>query len=137
VAGCAVPSTLRRTSASLPDRAALLARVTELTAGSVTVRGFAAAGEYVFFLRQDGGGGVPVLAVRDSESSRAAGSAGEGGHEGWNERVLLDPARFRRRGGALQSGLVCAEPRRAAGGLRFVAVGLGAERVAGVGCGER
>lgn len=62
---------------SLPGRAELRARVDELTAASTTVRGFAAAGEYVFFLRHDGGG-VPVLVVRS----------------GGDERVLLDPARL-------------------------------------------
>jgi prolyl oligopeptidase len=66
----------------LPVRDELLARVTELTAASVTVRGFAAAGRYLFFLRQDGGGGVPVLAVRPAEDA------------GGDGRVVLDPARF-------------------------------------------
>jgi prolyl oligopeptidase len=65
---------------ALPNRVELIARVTELTAGSVTLRGFAAAGEYVFYLRHDGGGGVPVLTMR----------AGEGG----NDRVVLDPAQL-------------------------------------------
>lgn len=61
--------------AALPERAALLARVTELTAGAVTVTSLATAGEHVFHLRQSGDDGVPVLVVRDGD----------------NERVLLDP----------------------------------------------
>jgi len=63
---------------NLPGRGELLARVAELTEGSATVGGFAMAGEYVFFLREGEGAGVPVLAMR----------TGDG------ERVLLDPARL-------------------------------------------
>lgn len=64
--------------AGLPDRADLLARVGELTAGSVVMRDFTLVGARVFVLRQSGDAATPVLVVRDGD----------------DERVLLDPARF-------------------------------------------
>lgn len=57
--------------AALPGRAALLARVTELTSAAAADSAFTLAGERVFFLRQPPGG-VPVLMMDD--------------------RVLLDPS---------------------------------------------
>ncbi|HEX3591856.1 MAG TPA: hypothetical protein VHV74_19720, partial [Pseudonocardiaceae bacterium] len=62
--------------AAVPERAALLARVTELTAGVVSLTSIATAGDTVFYLRQTGEDGVPVLVAR----------------EGDTERILLDPA---------------------------------------------
>ncbi len=64
--------------AAVPERAALLARVTELTAGTVSVTKLATAGDKVFYLRQSGEDGVPVLVLRDGDT----------------ERVLLDPAKL-------------------------------------------
>jgi prolyl oligopeptidase len=60
----------------LPDRAALLARVKELTADAVRNPALTLAGDLVFALSQRPGGDVPVLVVR----------------ENGRERVLLDPA---------------------------------------------
>jgi prolyl oligopeptidase len=60
----------------LPDRAALLARVRELTADVVRDPALTLVGDLAFELGQPQGGDVPVLAVR----------------EGGRERVLLDPA---------------------------------------------
>jgi prolyl oligopeptidase len=62
----------------LPDRAAMVARVAELTSSAVRMSGFALAGERVFFLRHDADADVPVMVVR----------------EGADQRVLLDPAVF-------------------------------------------
>jgi len=66
--------------AALPDRDGLLARISDLTRGSVTVKRFALAGRRVFFLRQDETSAVPVLAVCP---------IADGGE---THRVLLDPA---------------------------------------------
>jgi prolyl oligopeptidase len=60
----------------LPERAALLARVRELTSDVVRDPALTLAGDLVFALGQPQGGDVPVLVVRD----------------GGRERVLLDPA---------------------------------------------
>jgi len=81
---------------SLPGRDELLERVVELTAGTVTVRGFAMAGGRVFFLRQDGDAGVPVLAVREGVDEFENRDESDNGDEfaGGHARVLLDPARF-------------------------------------------
>jgi prolyl oligopeptidase len=73
---------------ALPDRAALVDRVTELMAAATPLSGFAAAGGQVFCLRH--GSGLPVLVVRDA-------TAGDGA-----ERVLLDPATLP---GAVHSGI--------------------------------
>jgi prolyl oligopeptidase len=50
---------------ALPGRAALLARVTELTSAAAADFAFTPAGERMFFLRQPPGGGVPVLMMDD------------------------------------------------------------------------
>src|SRR6202000_1833781 len=62
--------------AAVPEREELLARVTALTAGTVSLTSLATAGDKVFYLRQSGDDGVPVLVVREGDA----------------ERVLLDPA---------------------------------------------
>ena len=61
---------------ALPDREALLARVTELTAGPATSTAFCLAADRTFFLRRTAQADVPALVVRD----------------GSGDRVLLDPA---------------------------------------------
>ncbi len=58
--------------AALPGRAALLARVTELTSVGPADSAFTPAGGHMFFLRRPPGGGVPVLMMDD--------------------RILLDPS---------------------------------------------
>lgn len=50
---------------ALPGRAALLARITELTSAAPADSAFTPAGEGIFFLRQPPGGGVRVLMVDD------------------------------------------------------------------------
>lgn len=70
----------RRSIAGIPGRAALAARVRELSASQVDVRDLALANGKVFYLKLAPGADTPVLCVRD-------GFAG-------TERVLLDPARF-------------------------------------------
>jgi prolyl oligopeptidase len=62
--------------AELPDRAELLARIRELTAGTPHDPAFTLAGDRVFCLRQAPEAQVPTLIVRDDAG----------------ERILLDPA---------------------------------------------
>jgi prolyl oligopeptidase len=69
----------RRAFAAIPGRAALAARIRELSGAQVTVRNLAMAGGKVFYLKLAPGHDTPVLCVRE-------GFAGA-------ERILLDPAR--------------------------------------------
>ncbi len=77
----------RKALARIPGRAALAARIRELSAAEVTVRDLALANGRVFYLKLAPGGDAPVLCVRE-------GFAGA-------ERVLVDPARL----GSPQAGV--------------------------------
>lgn len=70
----------RRALERIPGRAALAARIREISAAQSTVRDIALAGGKVFYLKLAPGGETAVLCVRD-------------GFQG-AERVLVDPARF-------------------------------------------
>ena len=70
----------RHALARIPGRAALAARIRELSAAQVSVRNIALANGKVFYLKLFAGHDTPVLYVRD-------GFAGA-------ERMLVDPVRF-------------------------------------------